>query len=308
MGKRWSLYLLALLGCIGFYVAYQGWLAWVLLWTVVCLPVFTLLISLPAMCTTRIQLDCAGYPTLGSRDPIRIAIHCKLPMPAYRCRIFVQRPLTGESWRLRVGASLPADHVGTLICRLERCRVYDYLGLFFLPVGSRGDTLAVVRPMAVEIPQLPDFQSYLALAWRPKPGGGYAENHELRLYRPGDPLNQVHWKLTAKTGKLTLREPMEPLRGKAVISLDLNGTPAQLDRKLGQLLYLGKRMLSQGLPFQLSVLTAQGTQHLWIDSEQTLLHHLDSLLLSRPATEGTLLGLDLGGSWHWHIGGDAHET
>lgn len=28
--------------------------------------------------------------------------------------------------------------------------------------------------------------------------GAYAEEHELRPYRPGDPMRTVHWKLTAK--------------------------------------------------------------------------------------------------------------
>ena len=62
-------------------------------------------------------------------------------------------------------------------------------------------------------PRHPDLDRYIARAWKPKSGGVCRRNHELRLYRPGDSLNQVHWKLTAKTGKWMIRQPMEPQRG-----------------------------------------------------------------------------------------------
>lgn len=32
--------------------------------------------------------------------------------------------------------------------------------------------------------------------------------YDLRPYRVGDPLKQIHWKLTAKVDELTVREPL----------------------------------------------------------------------------------------------------
>ena len=43
---------------------------------------------------------------------------------------------------------------------------------------------------------------------KPKHGGGYAEEHELREYRPGDMVNSIHWKLSSKTDKVIVREPL----------------------------------------------------------------------------------------------------
>jgi uncharacterized protein (DUF58 family) len=144
-------------------------------------------------------------------------------------------------------------------------------------------------------------------AWRPKPGGGYAENHELRLYRPGDNIQQIHWKLSSKTGKLILREPMEPIQGLFLLRLDLNGSPEVLDRKLGRLLWLGNQLLERELPFRIQALTGKGILNLPVSREAQLLRALDRLLLSCPAVEGSLLDRPELADWQYFIGGDANE-
>ena len=152
-----------------------------------------------------------------------------------------------------------------------------------------------------------ELETFLAKSWRPKFGGGYAENHELRLYRPGDNLNQVHWKLTAKTGKWMLREPMEPQRGLVLLTMELRGTPEELDRKLGRLLWLGNHLLEKNISFRLRVLTGQGLEDREIASAQQLLEQLDALLCSPAAAEGSLPDPAAPASWHYHIGGEPDE-
>ena len=55
MPGRRIVYLASLVGCWVFHIAYRGWLSGFLLTAVFWLPVFSLLVSLPAMLTFSAQ-------------------------------------------------------------------------------------------------------------------------------------------------------------------------------------------------------------------------------------------------------------
>lgn len=305
MKKSWILYLAALAGVFCFYAAYQGWLAWLLLQAVLWLPVVSLAASLPAMLTAKLSWDCPGYLPLGADRKLTVRIRCPLPMPPVRFQMTLQRRLTGDTWRLGDGDALPTDHVGRLDCRWKDCQVYDYLGFFGIPRKRRKEMHIFIRPVPVAMPEPASLQRHFSTAWRPKAGGGFGENHELRLYRPGDSMNQVHWKLTAKMGQLMIREPMVPLRSRAVVSLDLKGNP---DHILGQLLWLGRYLLDRNLPFTLWALTGDGMVTAPIVTETELLETLDLLLGKSQAEDGSVRQQNFGSAWHYHIGGDDRES
>ncbi|MBR2633811.1 MAG: DUF58 domain-containing protein, partial [Lentisphaeria bacterium] len=86
-------------------------------------------------------------------------------------------------------------------------RVYDVRARVFAFVGKRRGKIQLLRQKD-EIFVVPAIFVFSKASGRPKPGGGYGENYEIRQYRPGDNLNQIHWKLSAKVGDLMLREPM----------------------------------------------------------------------------------------------------
>lgn len=304
MAGRRVIYLTVLLSCLGFYIAYQQWLAWILLLVVVLLPWFSLALSLCAM--LRFRVEAGGPPAVGMGvlAEVRLLGWCPLPVPPFRGRLRLTRITTGESWKHKTMLPMPTEHCGALVAEPEKIRVYDYLGLFGIPVKKFEKKTMIVRPEPVEIPELPELKRYLARSWRPKPGGGFGENHELRLYRPGDSLNQVHWKLTAKTGKLTIREPMEPDRGLVLLTMNLRGTPEILDRKFGKLLWLGNHLLELGLRFEIRALTGSGVRTLRVTGEAGLREALDTLLTEPPVVQGDLRNMDYRASWHYHIGGE----
>lgn len=304
IGRR-LLYLTALVACLGFYIAYQEWLSWFILILVLALPWFSFLLSLGAMLGFRAEPMGPAVVRMGVRTEVRLLGWSSLPVPPFRGKLRLERITTGESWRRKTTLPLPTDHCGGLLATPEKVRVLDYLGLIGLPVRKvRGKTL-VVWPEPVKIENLPNLERYLARAWRPKPGGGFAENHELRLYRPGDSLNQVHWKLTAKTGKLTIREPMEPDRGRVLVTMNLLGTAAELDRKFGRLLWLGNHLLEKGLHFEVRVLTGNGVKTFPVTGEGGLTEAMNTLLCEPPAVSGDLRLMEYRASWHYHIGGEA---
>lgn len=306
MVKRWLLYLVVLLGCLVFFAAYQGPTAWILLVMVAFLPLFSLLVSLPAMLLPKRAIQCPGAVTIGEEATLEVLLTSFLPLPPSRCRFEVQHSLTGQRFWMELNEPLPTEHCGQLVCTSKGIVFYDFLGLFRLRRKLPSHTM-LIRPKPIKTDPPQDLQRQMAASWQPKYGGGFAENHELRLYRPGDGLNQVHWKLSAKTGKLIIREAMVPRLGRLLLTVDLSGQPEQMDQKLGKLLYLGKHLLDLQLHYELHVLTGNGIRIHKIATDGDLSAALDALLCCRPATVGSVQGQSRG-SWQYHIGGEADET
>lgn len=301
-------YLSALMACGVFYIAYGEWLSWLVLWIVLGLPWLSLLLSLPAILSFRIEADGAGALPMGGEGDVWLLGSSGLPMPPFKGKLRLRRCITGESCRYRSLSGLPAEHCGGIAVTVEKARVCDYLGLFAFPAKTGGQKTVLVRPIPIPVPEPPDLKRYIARSWRPKFGGGFAENHELRLYRPGDSLNQVHWKLSAKTGNLTLREPMVPQRGLVLLTMNLRGTPTELDRKFGRLLWLGNYLLEQAIPFEIRALTADGIRSIPVEDEQGLGKAIDTLLCSGAAKQGSIRDHCYAASWQYHIGGGADES
>ena len=307
MAKNRVIYLLAWAGCMIFFCAYQKWFAWLTLVAVVCLPFFSLLVSLPAMLTARLELKLPDSVPVGTACGPKLTCRAFLPAPPWKGWLLAQRPMTDEVRVLRPGAQLPTANCGGWICAVEKAKICDYLGLFSIPIRSSSAKTVLVRPKPVAV-HVPELDRYLSRSWRPKWGGGFAENHELRLYRPGDSIQQIHWKLSAKTGSLILREPMEPERGRMLLRLDLNGTPMELDRKLGRLLWLGEYFLEQKLCFEIHALTGNGLESWTVDTPEGLQDAMDELLCCPCAREGTIRDRVETAAWQYDIGGGADEA
>lgn len=307
MKKRWMVYLAAVSVCVVFYWAYREWFSWFALMGVLCFPVAALLMSLPAMIDIKLKMDCPAHITAGQEHSIRLRVRGDLPVPQVRCDILVTRTTTGEKWVLKEGDPLPTGNCGQLVCRPEKAKVYDYLGLMWLDVQRKMTASTVVQPVSVPMRELPELQRYVASSWRPKSGGGFSENHELRLYRPGDKLNQVHWKLSAKTGKFIVREPMEPEKNTVLLNMILRGTAQELDVKFGKLLWMSRHLLETGIVHDIRVLTGQGVERHSVTDEATLMKAMDILLSSPPAADHAELR-SAAASWQCEIGGGTDEA
>ena len=298
MFKNWVLYLLSWLVCIVFYCAYQQWFAWIALLTLLALPVFSLLCSLPAMISSSLTVNAPEVVTTGDVCHVKIDCKCNFPTPFWRCLIQVEHPMTGKAYPLPKDGQLPTSHCGVRILNVEKARIYDYLGLFALPLRGGDQHTITVRPRPVPMALPSAAKQGRALRWQGKPGGGYSENHELRLYRPGDSIQQIHWKLSAKTGRLILREPQIPVGGTVTLRLDRGTTPAEADRAAGRLLYVAQALLAQGIRLRI---LCQGSCFP-VNSPEELFRSVDQLLALPLSHEPAV---QAGGYW---IGGDLYET
>ena len=308
MAKQRIYYLCALMGCFGFYIAYREWLSWLLFVCLLGLPVLSLLISLPLMLTTRVRVTGPGEVDMGTKAHVSLSGYGRFLELPYTGKIKLRRPNTDQVCTGQDSLDLPTEHCGGYLATAEKVRITDALGLFSLPVKMPDISRILIRPQPVPMAVLPELERILARAWKPKPGGGFAENHDMRLYRPGDSLNQLHWKLTAKTGKLMLREPLEPQRGLILVTLDITGTEAELDRKFGQLLWLGGKLLERELNFHLVVHCGDGPLEAAISCPEELEEALELALFAPAAQSGSALDLEIFASWHYHIGGEQGES
>lgn len=306
MKKRWCFYILALLTCFVFYIANGLWLSWLLLCLIAGLPILSVMLCLLEICFLKPSVQLPESLVLGQNYPLNIRF-ARTSMMSWRYWVEITNTLTGKTCHLDAGDHFPTEQCGVLSCVTKGLYVTDYLGLFHLRLLPGRQWQVPVHPVAMEMPLSNDAQRLMAHSWQPKPGGGFSEQHDLRQYRPGDSLNQIHWKLSAKTGKYIIREAMIPCHGKAVVTLFLRGTGEELNEKLGNLLWLGKYLLQMEMSFELRALTAQGQLHWPIGTEQQLQSTIDELLFAGTAEKDAVMD-PVTAAWHCHIGGDYHET
>lgn len=139
-------------------------------------------------------------------------------------RGFVSGVLPGGARNIREKLFFP--YRGSFTPGVIKARVYDVFGLFSvrLPVSILGDKQTVTV--------LPRKFSPALDSWGENPfAGGVSRGRdeeepysvaEIRGYRPGDPLKHVHWKLSARTGKLQVKEFDGTLSPRAAVFLDLS--------------------------------------------------------------------------------------
>lgn len=140
------------------------------------------------------------------------------PLYVESLRSRAARVVTAGPWPARRGI----HHLPALVVVAE-----DPLGL--IRVRRRLNTLDVVV-----VPRLVPLRSCPLLAYGGMRGTGIrrlpmlrgSEFRGVRPHSPGEPLNRVDWKSTAKTGNLMLRETEDPADGGVTVLL--NGAPAHV--------------------------------------------------------------------------------
>ena len=274
---------------------------------VVLAPWISLLLSLPAMLTVKADLRCAGRATQDM--PVRINWHlrCKLPVPPVKCTVRLVNSLTGERYLGSPGDMIPTKHCGMITISYPEMYVYDYMGLFRRKLKQENSCKLYIFPKPVPAAQVPQLRGKAVNMWRPKPGGGFSEIHDLRLYRPGDDLRQMHWKMSLKTGKLIIREPLESVQKGYVLTVVLSGNPQTLNTKLGQLMWLSNSLLAKQLSHEVRCLTGAGIMEFSISDETELEHCMQTILAAAP-TRGEGMPEGEQALWQHHIGGGMYEA
>lgn len=318
MWRNRFLYLCALAGAVAFYAYYTAWVSWFTLLLILCLPVFSLLCSLPSMLGAELTAELPRRCQRGEKVKIEFCVRCGRGLLAPLCRFAflktdcmegtVGRSRVKMAGRQRCLDALPTEHCGAVACAFARGRVYDRLGLFALPLRLPQPVELLVEPVPNAPSPEPDLSRFQARAYKPKPGGGFAEVHELREYHPGDSLRDVHWKLSAKTDRLIIREAQQPERVNALITLDLSLPRDSADRALDALVWLSARLLEAEVPHSVCCAGPDGGGLLWyrVETPADAAACLEELLRCRLEAGGPSLAgrVFANADWRWHLGGE----
>lgn len=267
MLKRWNIYLFVLILSVLFYGIYEGYESYYVLLLTLFFPLLSLGISLYGMLRVKIYLKELPFE-LKKDAQQQVAIHIdsrsRIPLPLITLNmteqnITVDSKATNTYIQLNdcintiISVPLYSQHVGCVEVSLDKIRVYDYLGLFCIPVTKPGERSVYILPHFITpepFPILPKDKA-CGKGQKPKPGGGFAEDYDLRNYREGDPLNSIHWKLSSKLDQLIIREPLISEKGKIYICLNLYGEPDIIDNILGQVFYISHLLLKKMIEFNI---------------------------------------------------------
>ena len=263
MAGRRALYIALVLGAAVMHFAYGQYITFYALLLLLCLPVLSLLISLPAMLSARAELRGGEDVERDHACKIRLTVENKwfLPPESLTVRIenqnlFAEKTPTCRKIRflgVRSGTQTftpETDRLGTIRYRIRRASVCDYLGLISIPVRRSGAVALTVLPKPEAPVPEPDLLTPSDRILKPKPQG-FSEEHELRPYREGDAINLIHWKLSSKYDEPIVREPQELVRRNVVLSVDLPADYRQQQSVLEQLRYLSDALMEQKIPYLL---------------------------------------------------------
>ena len=119
-------------------------------------------------------------------------------------------------------------------------------------------------------------------------------------------MRDIHWKVSAKTDSLIVREPIEPVRSQAILSFDLSGARDTVDRTLGLLQWMSTWMLSQELSHTVCWLDPESfaPQSAQIAKPEDLEHLMRQLLHTslRDGTPSIAHRSFPAADWRYHIG------
>jgi len=318
MGTRRVTYIASLIGSALFYVLYSHWFSWYLLTLLLLLIPLDLLLSLPGMLTRRIILVGPDILEQGADGVVSVItlqkepLPTKLPIPArcikawmrVHCDDFaaMQRHILGAERGSRHELEIDTSHSGLTTFELKRIWTVSLIGLFSLPAAVNGRKTVLVMPAPAKPPNTVALPRGVIL--RPKPGGGFSEDYDLRHYRPGDPVRSIHWKISAKFDSIIIREPLIPPSHSRIIIVDRWDDRKGRDLVLGRLRWVSDYLLKWELPYFIR-LGADGPIA-EIDGAGALTDYLRRVLDGQSHTLKAPASVPARFTWAFHI--DARST
>lgn len=172
----------------------------------------------------------------NSRIPLvctKAEIHLKNGFYSQTQTVLLTGAADGKS-RVQILKGLVGEHCGPVEIELRKVWVWDFLRIFksrvrvsekerwvILPQMYR----ALIRPDEKVTNFIQDSEEYD----KSRPGDDVSEIFQLRDYRPGDRIQSIHWKRSAGSESLIVREYSMPVARPVVVLLDMRWKEGYLD-------------------------------------------------------------------------------
>lgn len=147
-----------------------------------------------------------------------------------------------------------SHHLGRVEVAVTEFSLFDWLGICSVDKKVSKSAWVVVGPMRGEAPGeelTKSIENFPDENETKKRGIDLNPDYEIREYIPGDDLKNIHWKLTAKTGRTMVRERLSTGREKINVLLALTRDADENDGLVTALQGLGMLLLDKGYPLRL---------------------------------------------------------
>ena len=237
MRKNRIIYIILLIGCIAFSMAYRSRLSAVLLVTVASYPLAAL--ALTALSLPFIGVEFSSGQTeceKNKRFEIGICVRNGFILPLVPLELICTLPDAdiGTMARKRIYASLCPfgksrlvvncmhRYRGCYTCEIERAAICDPLRLIKLSRRIENTMTVAFLPRRINLGEMSDTAGAENDTVNNLMRGEKDEFSHVREYIAGDIMQLIHWKLTAKTNELMIKQFDEINDNHALILCDYN--------------------------------------------------------------------------------------
>lgn len=266
MAIRRTIYFIILIATFLMYVFHTEYLSWMLFIVVVFVPMASCFMTLPFLSRYEVKLRWNVDRVSEGEYPV-LSIHTGQAYPITRMRVQVSMKNLHHNKRdlsyikMRAGQkTIPAlryqdGTYGVIRAKAEKARLLDFLGLFMLPISCGDPVEILILPPVIpftggnlQLKALSQTEVHDLTAAKLR-GAGDREQKDVRDFREGDPLRDVHWKLSVRQDKLVVRE-FEPDGNQAVgIWLEPAEEPEGFRQSIGRLMGLTDFLQDQSQPY-----------------------------------------------------------
>jgi len=190
-------------------------------------------------------------------------------------------------------------YCGSLIIHLKEAAVEDRFGLFRFPlqntpgIGSK----VVIYPELTPVKIIHEGQTAVdGVDGNGSQGQDWSDPSSyngIREYVPGDPVRQIHWKLSAKTDRLLLREMEKDQAGAVELRLESDlpdVLPQFADKAVCALLSLSRSLAMKNYRHTVSWYDdRRGIEHQEVGSYAAFLQMQDSMLMLKSKTAAAVM-------------------
>jgi len=304
---RQLLYAFCLTASFIFFLLYPPWISWYIFVLLLILIPIDLIVSLPGMMSKSVRLSVPPVLEMNTDAVFSVITIHKKSYPV-RCLIVkFQAAGDGFSAVCRIKCSGEANDKrevtidtscsGVTVFEIKRIWAVSMIGLFALPATVKARESVLILPPPVKPISSMALQHGIRL--KPKPGGGFSEEHDMRDYRPGDPVRSIHWKISAKFDSLIIREPLVLPPHSRLIHVIKWRNAAERDLILGRLRWVSNYLLSRRMAYYVKF--DKDDKITEIEQDSDLHEFLRSALDSKSAKTRPALNVPARFSWVFRI-------
>lgn len=240
----------------------------VLLVAVLLLPLFSILCAAAAAKTARITLMVPESCEKGAKAQcaLKLSGNYALWGAAAVCAVSAENQLTGEHSVCSLTISgmggrkkeyaISSAHCGAIRLRVDHAVLQDWFGLWSSKPLTMSEEYLTVYPDLFPLQIiLAEHTTVTAEGDRwsmTRPGTDPSETFAIREYLPGDPIRQIHWKLSQKIDTLMLRELGLPVTEETLLLLETSfrtlPDAKAVDETVSALLSASQALAFAGIP------------------------------------------------------------